>query len=114
MFEIAVVQLFQAGSALSRVRGLETAMQTLMSDCPVTITIARLLVDDIGYPGGQLVGMYLVTVLKIIAPEAVFGQDRGKLLAFRRGTGVKSWNGTRCIITLAEHQDAAYKEKHEA
>src|SRR4030088_3190040 len=89
MLLVRVVELLQASGALCAVCSLKTAMQTVIPHA-VAIAIAGLLMEHHGYLCGQIVGVGLVWILSVGAPELIFSEDCRELRPFWRRPGIES------------------------
>src|SRR5579859_461318 len=120
--QIAVVELFQAGGAVAAVFDLKAAMQALVAVAPVTITVAGLLIDDLGNFGCQLIGVHLYR-LRFALGEVQLrrGEDRRNIVAFLkpgivicRDIGGSShplgWAGDDCSQGNAEHREQSFHD----
>jgi len=95
MLLVGVVELLQASRALRSVGALKAAMQAVVAHA-VAISVARLLVQDVGNLRGELVGVRLVRILRISSPQIGLGENPRQRRAFRRRPGIKGWD-TRVI-----------------
>src|SRR3954468_1440136 len=80
---VGVVQLFETGRALSSVGILKAAVETIVAHA-VAIAVARLLMEHGRYLRSEFVGVCLIRVLGVSAPQLTFAQYRRQLGTFRR------------------------------
>ena len=71
--QIAVVKLFEAGAAVGGVGTFKATVQALVA-LAIAIAVARLLIDGVGDPGRQFVGMGLKRVLVFRSQQSLLGQ----------------------------------------
>ena len=91
MLRIRIVQFLQANVAARAMRVLEATMQAIVSHA-IAITIARLLMQYGWNLGRQFIGMQLIGLLAVIAPQLIPAQDGRQFRTFRRRGCIKSWN----------------------
>src|SRR5580698_4639321 len=87
MLRVRIIQLFQANVATRPVSSFKTTVQAVVSHA-IAIAIARLLMQSGRDLSRQFVGVDLIRLLAIGAPELIAFQDRRKLGVFRRRGGI--------------------------
>src|SRR5579864_1834170 len=93
VFLVGVVEFLQAGRALRPMRAFKAAMQAVVAHA-VAIAVARLLVEHVRDLRCQLIGVPLVGVLGVRAPQVRLGQDGRQLRAFRWRSSVVGWDAS--------------------
>ena len=110
---VGVVKLLQAGRALRSVGILEAAVQAVVAHA-VAIAVAGLLMEHVRNLRRQFVGVRLVRILRVRAPEVGLGQKRRQFRPFRRRSGIVGRDAASFFLRrgpLGRHGQGYHEEK---